>query len=73
VRPWLGARAGPLPPHPRRSTLVTPNLTGHDIAQRHNSGARITTTPANGNSTPGTDILFLITPEGAGGGPAPGG
>jgi hypothetical protein len=69
VRPWPGA------PHPTHGVVPSsaPNLTGHDIAQRHNSGARITTTPANGNSTPGTDILFLITPEGAGGGPAPGG
>ena len=54
---------GVVAPHTASQTLFTPNLTGHDIALRHNSGARITTA-ADSQVPPGADLLFLITPEG---------
>jgi NhaP-type Na+/H+ or K+/H+ antiporter len=45
-------------------TVFAPTLTRQNVSDRYNSGAQITTQPANGAIPPGTDLLFLITPEG---------
>jgi hypothetical protein len=46
-------------------TVFATTLTRANVSDRYNSGAQITTQPANGGIPPGTDLLFLITPEGA--------
>ena len=56
---------GVVAPYTGGDTMFAPSLTRYDIAQRHNSGARITTAPANGPLPPGADLLFLINPGGA--------
>jgi NhaP-type Na+/H+ or K+/H+ antiporter len=45
-------------------TIFAPGLTRDAIALRHGSGARITTQPADGAIPPGTDLLFVISPDG---------
>jgi hypothetical protein len=45
-------------------TIFAPGLTRDAITLRYNSGARITTQPAGGAVQPGTDPLFLISPDG---------
>ena len=54
---------GVVAPFSSGDTVFAPTLTRHDVAARHGAGARITTVPANG-TPPGTDILFLIDPDG---------
>jgi NhaP-type Na+/H+ or K+/H+ antiporter len=46
-------------------TVFATTLTRANVSDRYNSGAQITTHPANGGIPPGTDLLFLITQEGA--------
>jgi hypothetical protein len=55
---------GVVAPYTGEQTLVVPSLTRYDIARRHDTGARITTQPADGAIPPGTDLLFLISPDG---------
>jgi NhaP-type Na+/H+ or K+/H+ antiporter len=55
---------GVLAPYTGEQTVVAPSLTRYDIARRHDGGARITTQPAGGAIPPGTDLLFLISPDG---------
>jgi len=45
-------------------TVFAPTLTRHDVAHRYQAGTRVTTVPANGGPPPGTDILFVIDPDG---------
>jgi sodium/hydrogen exchanger family protein len=45
-------------------TVFAPALTRKTVSTRYNSGARITTQAADGAIRPGTDILFLIDPDG---------
>ena len=56
---------GVVAPYTAAETIFAPTLTRHDVAHRHRAGARITTAPADATIPPGTDLLFLITPEGA--------
>ena len=56
---------GVVAPYSGGDTVFAPDLTRHDLATRHGSGAQITMQPANGGIPPGTDLLFLITSEGA--------
>ena len=44
-------------------TVFATTLTRANVSDRYNSGARITTQPAN-DIPPATDLLFLITPQG---------
>jgi NhaP-type Na+/H+ or K+/H+ antiporter len=44
--------------------IFAPGLTRDAIALRHDSGARITALPADGALPPGTDLLFIISPDG---------
>ena len=55
---------GVLAPFSGAATVFAPALTRATVSIRYNSGARITTVPANGGTPPGTDILFLIDPDG---------
>jgi NhaP-type Na+/H+ or K+/H+ antiporter len=55
---------GVVAPYTGEQTVIVPSLTRYDIARRHNGGARITTQPAGGAIPPGTDLLFLINPDG---------
>jgi NhaP-type Na+/H+ or K+/H+ antiporter len=55
---------GVLAPFSGGDTVIAPALTRENVSSRYNSGARITTVAANGDTPPGTDILFLIDPEG---------
>ena len=55
---------GVVAPYSAGETVFAPALTRANVSDRYNSGARITTQPANGGIPPGTDLLFLITPEG---------
>jgi NhaP-type Na+/H+ or K+/H+ antiporter len=56
---------GIVAPYTGGETVFAPSLTRRDIAHRHNSGARITLAPVDGTVPPGTDLLFLINPDGA--------
>jgi NhaP-type Na+/H+ or K+/H+ antiporter len=56
---------GVVAPYTGGETVFAPTLTRYDIALRHDSGARTTTAPAAGGTPPGTDLLFLISPDGA--------
>ena len=56
---------GVVAPYTGAETVFAPTLTRHDIAVRHNAGARTTTVPANGAIPPGADLLFLIGPDGS--------
>ena len=42
------------------ATLFSPTLTHDEIARRHGSGSRITTTAADSAIPTGSDLLFLI-------------
>ena len=55
---------GVVAPFTGGQTLFAPSLTRETITMRYNSGAKITTQPANGAIPPGTDPLFLISPHG---------
>jgi NhaP-type Na+/H+ or K+/H+ antiporter len=55
---------GVVAPFSGQDTVFAPTLTRHDVAHRYQAGAQITTTPADGDTPPGTDILFLISPDG---------
>jgi hypothetical protein len=54
---------GVVAPFSAGDAVFAPALTRQDVSDRYNSGARITTQPANG-IPPNTDLLFLITPQG---------
>jgi hypothetical protein len=54
---------GVVAPFGAGDTVFAPALTRQDVSDRYNSGARITTQPAN-DIPPATDLLFLITPQG---------
>jgi NhaP-type Na+/H+ or K+/H+ antiporter len=56
---------GVLAPFSSGATVFAPALTRATVNTRYNSGARITTQAADGPLRPGTDILFLIDPDGA--------
>jgi NhaP-type Na+/H+ or K+/H+ antiporter len=55
---------GVLAPFSGTDTVFAPALTRKTVSTRYNSGARITTQAADGAIRPGTDILFLIDPDG---------
>jgi len=55
---------GVVAPFTGGQTIFAPGLTRDAIAQRYDSGAAITTQPADGAIPPGTDPLFLISPHG---------
>ena len=55
---------GVLAPFSGADTVFAPTLTRENVSNRYNSGARITTQVADGAIRPGTDILFLIDPDG---------
>ena len=55
---------GVVAPYTGGETVFAPTLTRRDIAHRHNSGARITLHRRR-PLPPGTDLLFLINPDGA--------
>jgi hypothetical protein len=55
---------GVLAPFSGGDTVFAPTLTRATVSTRYDSGARITTAPANGDTPRGTDILFLIDPDG---------
>jgi NhaP-type Na+/H+ or K+/H+ antiporter len=55
---------GVVAPFSGADTVFAPTLTRENVSNRYNSGARITTVAANGDAPPGTDILFLIDPDG---------
>ena len=56
---------GVVAPYTGAETMFAPNLTRYDIALRHDAGARTITMPANGAVPPGTDLLFLVGPDGS--------
>ena len=56
---------GVVAPFSGGDTVFAPTLTRQSISDRHNSGAQITMQAANGGIPPGTDLLFLISPDGA--------
>jgi hypothetical protein len=55
---------GVLAPFSGGDTVFAPTLTRENVGTRYNSGARIITQPAGGSIQPGSDILFLIDPDG---------
>jgi NhaP-type Na+/H+ or K+/H+ antiporter len=55
---------GVVAPFSGGDTVFAPTLTRETVSHRYNSGARITTQAADGTIRPGTDILFLIDPDG---------
>jgi hypothetical protein len=55
---------GVVAPFTGGQTLFAPSLTRETITMRYNTGAQITTQPADGAIPPGTDPLFLISPHG---------
>ena len=57
-------RDGVVAPYTAGETLFAADLTRAALTARRAAGARITTTRADGGPAPGTDILFLINPEG---------
>jgi NhaP-type Na+/H+ or K+/H+ antiporter len=56
---------GVVAPYTGGQTVFAPSLTRYDMARRYESGARTSTAPADGGIPAGTDLLFLISPEGA--------
>jgi len=56
---------GVVAPYTGGETVFAPSLTRYDMARRYESGARTSTAPADGGIPAGTDLLFLISPEGA--------
>jgi NhaP-type Na+/H+ or K+/H+ antiporter len=55
---------GVIAPYSGGDSVFAATLTRANVSDRYNSGAQITTQPANHGIPPGTDLLFLITPEG---------
>jgi hypothetical protein len=55
---------GVVAPFSGEDAVFAPTLTRHDVAHRYQTGAQITTAPADGDTPPGTDILFRIDPNG---------
>jgi len=55
---------GVVAPFTGGQTIFAPTLTRDGITLRYDSGARITTQPADSVIPPGTDPLFLISPDG---------
>ena len=55
---------GVVAPFSAGDTVFATTLTRANVSDRYDSGAQITTQPANHGIPPGTDLLFLITPEG---------
>jgi hypothetical protein len=55
---------GVIAPYTGGETVCAPTLTRYEVGQRHGAGARITTAPADAPIPDGTDILFLIRPDG---------
>jgi hypothetical protein len=55
---------GVVAPYTSGETVFAPTLTRETVSARYTAGARINTHPADAPISPGTDILFLITPEG---------
>ena len=55
---------GVLTPFSGGDTVFAPTLTRENVSIRYNSGARIVTQVAGGSIQPGSDILFLIDPDG---------
>jgi hypothetical protein len=51
-------------PYTAGDTLFAPALTRENVTDRYNAGAHITTQHANDAIAPGTDILFVIDPDG---------
>ena len=51
-------------PYTLGETLFAPALTRPALTARYTAGARITTQSSDGGIPPGTDLLFLINPEG---------
>jgi NhaP-type Na+/H+ or K+/H+ antiporter len=56
---------GVVAPYTATETLFGPTLTRYDVANRYDTGARIMLAPACGSIPPGTDVLFLVTADGA--------
>ena len=56
---------GVIAPYSGGDSVFATTLTRANVSDRYNSGAQITAQPANGGIPPRTDLLFLITPEGA--------
>ena len=56
---------GVVAPYTAAETLFGPALTRYDVGNRYDAGARISLAPAHGAIPPGTDVLFLITSDGA--------
>jgi hypothetical protein len=55
---------GVIAPYSGGDSVFATALTRANVSDRYNSGAQITTQPVDGAIPPGTDLLFLITPEG---------
>jgi hypothetical protein len=55
---------GVVAPFSGGDTVFAPTLTRENVSTRYNSGARIITQVAGGSIQPGSDILFLIDPDG---------
>ena len=55
---------GVVAPYTPGETLFAPTLTGPALTARYDTGARITTQSASAPIPPGTEIMFLITPDG---------
>jgi hypothetical protein len=55
---------GVIAPFSAADTVFAPTLTRQDVTHRYQAGAQITTASAHGDTPPGTDILFLINPDG---------
>ena len=55
---------GVLAPFSGGDTVFAPTVTRENVSIRYNSGARIVTQVAGGSIQPGSDILFLIDPDG---------
>jgi NhaP-type Na+/H+ or K+/H+ antiporter len=55
---------GVVAPFSGGDTVFAPTLTRETVGHRYNSGSRITAQAADGTIRPGTDILFLIDPDG---------
>jgi len=56
---------GVVAPYTGGETVFAPSLTRDDVSNRCAAGGQIIIQPANGPLRPGTDILFLINPDGA--------
>ena len=56
---------GVVAPYTSGETVFAPTLTRDDISNRYAAGGQVIAQPADGPLPPGTDILFLINPDGA--------